>query len=351
MSSIKKIFLLGIMAITTIGCKNPINDSDSSQNSTKASYKFTDTVKVLESGTDGSAGISATYVLFGDFPQTVAAEGIIFSDGPDSTGYYVGSDGNYYAKVNEKPYEGLNIPTYSDNTKVKDDGIRYFKVEPIKWRVVDENFTYDGTNKAKLLVAENILNANISYNLSGTGKRDIGSDKDITPSNYKYSQIRAYLNGLEYYNENTPDDKYKNNNFLNTAFSSAARGLIKTTKVDNSAESTKSPNDKKSADDNISPTTEDKIFLLSESEVIKYSIEAWDADEGASRIRKPTDYAKANYAGTSLNEKWGGWWFLRSPHHTGTNSVRSIDFKGNTIDHQSVRDSKSGIVPALVVAF
>ena len=80
------------------------------------------------------------YYKFGDFPQTISA-----LPGTDSyskktvyNGYYLGSDGYFYEKCAESAYE--NGYTYSDGSLVaraSSKRERYFKVEPIKWRVLN----------------------------------------------------------------------------------------------------------------------------------------------------------------------------------------------------------------------
>lgn len=84
-------------------------------------YNFHETVTPLDAGTDGTYGTSGEYVLFGDFPQSALVgeitvdENIIMKMGNMTV--YCGSDGNLYAKVSGS----------------------YYKVEPIKWRVLSKD--------------------------------------------------------------------------------------------------------------------------------------------------------------------------------------------------------------------
>ena len=83
-------------------------------------YEFHSTVTVLPKGTDGSAGTDATYVYFGDWPQTIKDPSVTINEkktmkmGPNV--YYKGDDGAWYAKVAENA-QG-DKPFYSDNSTV-----------------------------------------------------------------------------------------------------------------------------------------------------------------------------------------------------------------------------------------
>ena len=270
--------------------------------------------------------------------------------------YYLGSDGNYYAKCAEKAY-GTDIEyRYIDNTQPGTDGTttRYFRVEPIKWRVLTDN--YSGK---KLLLAEEILTANVPYYdyNSSSNTRTIGSDTDIYPNNYKYSQIRAYLNGLDYYydtssTETTKKTDYTGKGFLQTAFTQSAQALIAETVVDNSKETTGNVESTYKPEYACENTT-DKIFLLSSSELNKREY----FGEFEARIRFPTDYAKANNAFRGSKNGCGGCWWLRSPgdgsDYTGDGSyyAQNIDDNGYQYDDRRADGTHFGVVPALSISF
>ena len=188
--------------------------------------------------------------------------------------------------------------------------------------------------------------------------RTVGSDINIYPNNYKYSLIRAYLNGLDYYyctssTETTKKSDYTGKGFLQTAFTQDAQALIAETVVDNSKETTghsESTYAKKYAYKN----TTDKIFLLSESEVINsdYGFAAYDSwGEGNVRIRFPTDYAKANNAYQYPKNGTGGHWWLRSPYYTESYYARFVDNSGVAVMYSLVDNTYMGVVPALSISF
>ena len=265
--------------------------------------------------------------------------------------YYLGSDGNYYAKCAEKAYGTSDQYKYHDGTQPGQDGTttRYFKVEPIKWRVLTDN--YSGK---KLLLAENILTANVPYYGSWAHREIEG--KTVHINNYKHSQIRAYLNGLDYYydtssTETTKKTDYTGKGFLQTAFTQDAQALIAETVVDNSPETTGHSESTYAADYACENTT-DKIFLLSESEVINsdYGFAAYDSyGKGNTRIRFPTDYAKANYAYQSQTD-YGGRWWLRSPS-TSYYHAEGVKHTGQVGAGGRVSETDLGIVPALTISF
>ena len=260
---------------------------------------------------------------FGSYPQTIKAADVVIDENITKTAgvftYYKGSDGEWYAKLAENAY--YSIFTYSDGTTVRQNGTsyRYFKVEPIKWRVLTGN--YSGK---KLLLAENIL---------------IGKRFDDNSNNYRNSEIRSWLNG----------------DFLQTAFTEEERALIAYTTVNNSARSTNPDADatlwNSGNNQYACENTTDKIFLLSEQEVTTESY-GFDEDPYAyagdgthtesTRIRVTTDFAMASGAFCS--------WWLRSPYYNDRGSrARRVYSNGNADYDNDVWDANGGVVPALCI--
>ena len=302
------------------------------------SYSFHDYVTMLPAGTNGSAGTSGTYALFGDFPQTIKASGVNIDETKTFTmggqTYYKGSDGNWYVKSLENAYDS-SYKYSDDETDVAQssaNSYKYFKVEPIKWRVVTEN--YNSTGK-KLLVAENIMTANIQSLLT---TRTIGSDT-INANNYKYSAYRAYLNG-SYESGDTQTKTYDGTGFLQSAFTTAARNQIADTTVVNNLASTGD-----STNPNVCGDTTDKIFLLSYSEAFGL-VGSINSTDNSLRIRQPTDYALANHA---LQNSGKGSWWLRSPGYDFTDRVHSVNGSGSSgsTENLVLGHTQVGVVPAL----
>ena len=310
--------------------------------------------EVLPAGTDGTAGTSAKYVHFGEWPQTIKANNVTVNESVSEVHgaftYYSGSDGYWYVKCRENAYESWY--TYSNGTTVAQNNAnstKYFKVEPIKWRVLTEN--YNGTGKA-LLLAESVLTGNVPYYISSSN-RTIGS-LNVYANNYKYSTIRAYLNGT--YESNDPQtNTYTNKGFLQTAFTEKAQNLIATTTVDNSATSTTdSGNNLNQATSYACANTNDKIFLLSEKEVTtsSYGFASYNSYAPPNtRIRVTTDFAKANYAYYWATDGYGGWWWLRSPAFDSKNYALAVDIGGCVNYYRNdVYYAFGNVVPALTIS-
>lgn len=307
---------------------------------------FISVFTALAAGTDGTAGTSWTYVEFGKWPQSEKTNDTISVDETDSKSigsftYYKGSDGEWYAKLSSK----------------------YYKVEPIKWRVLTAD--YNGTGK-KLLLAENIL-INCKYYDYVNVNRTISS-ATIYPNNYEHSRIRAYLNGLSYQKKEddsasqVTDETLVNKGFFQTAFTTQEQSAIALTTVVNNARSTNPDGDSNAslwnsgANNYASDTpTDDKIFLLSEQEVTKtdYDFAALNEYKGdgthndSTRIRMTTAFAQANGAYQNSTEGYGGYWWLRSPVYFDSYYGRFMYDNGCAYIYSDVNRDDSGVVPAL----
>lgn len=318
--------------------------------------------ELYETPIDAETGLAATksskYIYFGVFPKTVATENITVDENVFVTmganTYYKGkNDENYYVKVKENAFGTGTAYKYSDGTQAKQsetESYRYFKVEPIKWKVITDSYS----GKC-LLLAEDILTANVPYYEGDTSRTIAG--KTVCENNYKYSQIRAYLNGLDYYyskytSYNTvKKTDYTGKGFLQTAFTAEAQNLIAVTTVDNSAASTTdSGNNVTEATEYACEDTKDKIFLLSMKEATSYGFPAYNKyGSGNARIRKPTDYAKANDALQNNNAGYGGDWWLRSPYYNSDGIAGDVYGDGDA-KMISVDVTNRGVVPALSIS-
>ena len=202
------------------------------------------------------------YIYFGEYPQTIKADSVTITSTTDSRGYYLGSDGFYYAKVVADPHDSGY--TFSTGATVTDGATYYFKVEPIRWRILSE----DG--QSAFILCDSI----IAY------------EEDRWGAHYSSSKIRAWLNDT----------------FYKTAFTELQKQIIVTTKNDNSLYSTGLD----SCSD-ICEDTEDYIFLLSYREV---TTEQYGFSDNNARIFLASDYSRA--IGVSANR-----WWLRSPIKDG----------------------------------
>lgn len=294
-------------------------------------------------------------IYFGTYPQTLVTNSVITSvletkmgELPTSTDsgswtsykYYISksnaTDFMWYKDIvfNGVKYRGVYFTQYrpyettrasgDKNSRQDDNGfslstVYWFKFEPIKWRILEEN------NGKAYLLSDLVIDAqeyysalsanyNVLYHNGGTGY----------PNNYALSNIRIWLN----------------NNFYNTAFSNLQKELIEVTEVDNGTWSTGYSNNMYACEN-----TNDKVFLLSEREVTSVYFK-----NTSERGMYGTDYAKIQgcYQNTSPKTYGQCGWMLRSPSCNDKlcNYGRGIHTGDNVTSHFGVSDV-SGLVPVL----
>ena len=282
---------------------------------------------------NGNESASGNYILFGSYPKTIKASDVtIDKNDVDGRGYYLGSDGERYAKVNANP--GGSSYVYSDGTKISSGIDYYFKVEPIKWRILNE------VGGEAIILAEDVLTSNIPFYTSTQSRTIDGTT--IYSNNYEYSTIRAWLNsynGLRYsvldYSKFAAGD-FQNNGFLNQAFTEEEQNAILTTEIDNSASSTNS-----STNNYACNNTKDKIWLLGYQDALNYDF---------NKQKVTTDFARANraYYSTDASSLYNGYWWLRSPTPYYEFIVWDVSASGN-ISSDGVGSIGRGVVPAIKI--
>ena len=274
---------------------------------------------------DEGTGYKGETVTMGSWPQSlVDVTGIALTatgktyDGKNAE--YLGDDGNKYVKVNDS----------------------YYKIEPISWRVIEYNS--DGSKK---LLADKIYSRIVYYGYDSS--RDLAGTT-IYANNYKYSNIRAYLNSTKNQYEIDSgtatfyDVDWTNAGFLTTAFTSSELTKIKTVLVDNSAKTTTS-----NSNIFVCENTEDKVYLLSYKEVTKQLYGFGDWRNNASRIMKTTAYARANGAYQSDNKAYGGYWWVRTPDDQCSFGTHYIGDDGTEERVSGVGYLQVGVVPVMTV--
>ena len=324
-------------------------------------YNLTEKPMELSSNKEGSS--SSNYILFGDWPQSVKSDEVIIN----SMSYvsingwecYKGSDGCFYVKKTALPLsKGAKFTNGQSILRGKD---YYFKLEPIKWRVIDSNYC-----GGRLLLSEKAL-ASGCFDIHGNFWSGVNINRKIKgetvfPNNYEFSTIRAFLNGIDgtaYDVEN-----FTEKGFIDKAFSAAGRERIKSITVDNGNESIVGSgasigeywlDDDKNPYKYVCENTKDKVFLLSEKEITdsKYGFDTCSAGGSDSvRIRKATDYAlvKGELSDNDTGEYEGeGLWWLRSPYYYTSAYARAVTSEGKADLHCIVCNVKGLIVPAIVL--
>ncbi len=224
-------------------------------------------------------------VTYGIYPQTnvndvdliTALEAI---ENPESNGWYL-YEGEYYAKVSATPY--TTYYKFDNGTTIVRGTTYWFKCEPLTWNVLS------GNNGEYYILSSVLLDALCYYN--STSNRTI-DDQTIYPNNYKYSDIRIWLN----------------NDFYNSAFTLNS-SYIPTTTVDNSAATTDNINNSY-----VCENTLDKVYLPSYQDYLNSS---YGFSNNSSRYCKTIDWARARgakYDYSGLYSRYNGQYWTRSPH-------------------------------------
>ncbi|MFA7506614.1 MAG: DUF6273 domain-containing protein, partial [Bacilli bacterium] len=230
-----------------------------------------------------------TYVYYGTYPQTVVDDSALISSlntltSTNASGYFE-FEGEEYSKVVATPHRSGY--KFINGSTIQSGQTYYFKVEPIKWRVLEET---DGTYT---LLSEYIIDKQVFY--TSSDNRTIGG-QTIYANNYEHSTIREWLN----------------NAFYNKAFTAPEKGGILTSFVDNSASTTPS-----STNPYFSNDTLDKVYLLSYQEATSST---YGSSTSSTRRAVTTDYARAvgAYMNTSTSYYGNGYWWLRSPDNSNS---------------------------------
>ncbi len=256
-------------------------------------------------------------VTYGLYPQTHVSDADTITvlnalTSAENNGWYLYND-EYYAKKTTDPIDSESEYssgyTFDDDTKIKSGTSYWFKCDPIEWKILTSS---DGTYS---LVSTVLLDAH-RY--------------DDSSSNYKYSEIREWLN----------DD------FLKTAFNLDS-SLIQTTIVDNSASTTGNSSNPYACAD-----TEDKVYLLSVEDYVNADYGFLTSEDSTTtRTCKPTDYALAN---SCYKNNGNGLYWTRSPlsYHRHSNYCYDaviVHDEGN-LDAYCVNRIWCGVRPALTIS-
>ena len=285
------------------------------------------------------------YIYLGEFPQTLKADDVTITSETDSRGYYLGSDGNYYAAVTADPYvdgmaaDPISKSTFTTGASVVDGEVYYFKVEPIRWRIITEE------NGEALLLCDSII-ASLQYqtdyqfesSAGGYCTTSNGAPSGTYANNYMYSNVRIWLNET----------------FYETAFNKIQQGIVLTTDLDNSAESA-SPHGIPGNNKCVCENTSDKVFLISMCEATNeaYGFASYTTNDTERRLMT-SDYSRAigAYMDTSADYNGNGWWWTRSPYDTNdrfTTNAYLITEAGRAFFPYDVGSNAGGVVPALII--
>lgn len=240
-----------------------------------------------------------TYIEFGEYPQTLKAEDVTITETQDERGYFLGSDGAYYAKVVASPFTNSGY-YFSDDSKIGLGATYYFKVEPLRWRILEKN-------KGNALIACDSIIANMAYDKDGSG-------------DYVESDVRAWL--LE--------------QFFVTAFHGLQKDMILTSEIEGRMMFSEGL-----SGDLVPEYISDRVFLLSEEEAL---------DAGYAKGLPVSDYARATGTYMNSGNHYGdGWWWLRTVEGNGEGEADIVHILRGDIGPRDVTNSSIGVVPAMWV--
>jgi len=244
-------------------------------------------------------------VTYGLYPQKNVNDSSLVSAlnglaASESNGWYL-YDGEYYAKLSAKPYTANSFTSKFDNGTTIVRGTTYwFKCEPIVWNVLSNS-------NDKCYVLSSVLLDAYCYRDSQSSRTIEG--KTVHANNYKYSDIRTWLN----------------DGFYNSAFA-LGNSHIQTTTVSNSASTTNSTDNPYACD-----STQDNVFLPSYKNYINSSYGfSTSTSSTNTRYCRTTDWARARGAWyeTSSSYLYNGHYWTRSPRSDHSYSAWYVRYDG-----------------------
>lgn len=226
------------------------------------------------------------FIYMGKYPQTVIDEVNLTMEIDSASDV----DGDGYVEYNGQEF--------------KKSGDKYYYVEPILWRVMSDG----------MLITDKIIDT-FKYLDNPLTPRTV-NEVSISPKNYKYSNIRAFLNGYDGTTYSVSD--YTGCGFIDFVFTKKEREMILTTLVDNSLESTLD-----AVNPFICEETNDKLFILSCKELVNplYGI---STSTGSTYTRSfiQTDYTKSSMQGNAYVT-------TRSPSNVVDNDLKIKQVQSN----------------------
>ena len=257
----------------------------------KITYRMHDKPELLPNRTNGTAGEGARYVLFGDYPQSLKEDDVGIYDNitvtmGDMTAY-CGYDGNLYICEDSK----------------------YYKVEPIKWRIITEgNYTREQ--------GDSVLE---SYGIYG-----LLSEAILTCMNWR----DGYL--------------YLRNTFINDAF--IGKKYIKSIPLSDKDQIyyVDAVYLSKKDLENQEETFSNRVVYSESGEEIEsyyyYNNPTYEVFDCNSRCKTGTDYAK----------KYQIWWTNTQGYNGNNVCYTAVNYDG-CFDEGNSKNIKLGVVPAILI--
>ena len=301
-------------------------------------------------------------IEYGTYPQSDVTEAMgtvlgLQNGAWRSYGYYTGTDDRYDGQMkpsdymrykdvmyNGCKYRGVTFDAYipgctgyralaEGSTNQSWHGyytgkVYWFKYEPIKWRVLDPSTGF--------VMCDSVIDCKPYHNyfIQSKKEKDVNGflvvwgdpGKTFYAHDYAKSSIRQWLN----------------EDFYNTAFSEGQKSNIKLTLLNNNG--WKTLNGYPGFEDYDSPSTTDKIFLLSydESENRAYGFAQSGSLSDPARVLEGSDYAKCNGSIIGSNACW----WLRTPYYY-PGCANFVGLDGGNMAGNEAHETEYGVAPAM----
>ena len=261
-------------------------------------------------------GLYPQSVIYGDAALIATLNGLgEESKGPN--GWYL-YEGRYYAKMTTG--YAASGQRFDNGESISVKKTYWFVCKPIEWNILSVS------SEEAYALSSMVLDAK-AYD-SHTSNRTI-EEKNISPNNYQYSEIREWLN----------------EDFFSSAFA-LGNASLKTTEVDNSAKTTDT-----GTNPYASENTEDKVFLPSYRDYMNVDY-GFINSEGvtSSRTSKSSEWSRAfgvTYEKADNVNKWNGNYWTRSPKSTYQRDVHLVESDG--MINGGYSNYESGVRPAITL--
>ena len=277
-----------------------------------------DTMNVtLEAWYEGQPVVE-TYTAYKGYLGSTLNEPVVYNA-------YEYIDGNTYCRVPEADLYNNGAKTFNDGTTIENGETYWFKVEPIQWRVLTQNYTdTENTTPVSYLLSEYVLSANTTFNPST-------SNINCTHYSAETNALRPFLNEV----------------FYKDAFTTKEQALIaQRTLTDADLDGTGSVGD-------IASTEPLSVFAPTYYDMREtdYGFNSSYNNEDQQRRASATDFAMANYAYKSTDTSYqdihgiGASYYWTSSG--GSSSVFSVYFIG-TVGSDYVYYDYNAVRPALL---
>ena len=332
-------------------------------NRTTVSYSYTARLQVYVTD-EAIEGNYYYYIELGEYPQTVVEDTTIIAalnalgdNAKTGRTFTVGAsedvsqtahveylyNGNKYVKVAKAAvFTYQTYPKFASGTVPTGGNTYWFKVEPIKWFLLEAYSTtktaYAGPSSGIRVISEQILTSNVRFGYTTSSSYTLN-----LADNPLLSMSEPTVYGTEW--EKTNVRAWLNNAFYTTAFSVDDQAYIATNTTRYFGAGGYNAKDDYTSTTGGS-TTEDNVWLLSFYEIKNtYYTDNLYLNK-KSRAATPTDFAVVNYV--YMGSNGGGWYWLRSAGTDGT--ACSVNYSGILYSSDEAGSSYLGVRPALTIS-